>query len=54
MNKNNPFLEILECKKCNGNGYTGYSVAGVWEFIWCAVCNPHKLDLSGFRRSKIK
>lgn len=50
---NNPFMDILNCKECNGSGYFGWSVAGVWEFEFCK-CNPHKLDLSGFKRSVSK
>lgn len=50
MRKNNPFMDILECKECSGQGYYAWaSPDGDYDFEWC-VCNPHKLDLTGFKR----
>lgn len=46
----NAFLEILDCKNCNGVGYYAWaSPDGDYDFEWC-VCNPHKLDITGFKR----
>ena len=44
------FIKILDCKECSGQGYYAWaSPEGDYDFEWC-VCNPNKLDLTGFKR----
>ena len=44
------FIKILDCKECSGQGYYAWaSPQGDYDFEWC-VCNPNKLDLTGFKR----
>jgi hypothetical protein len=37
------YADILDCKECNGHGFTGYAdKAGNYDFEYC-ICNPHHL-----------